>query len=289
MNTIVERDSPMLGWALGERIELITTLDPSLGLTSADPVEVSQIIMNLAVNARDAMPGGGTLTIASSNTSLSDQQGTAVPGVPDGEYVQLAITDTGTGMPKAVLDHLFEPFFTTKEPGKGTGLGLSIVYGIVQDRGGYIRVESKLGRGTSFRILLPCAEPEPAPPPVREDTRTANHGGEETILLVDQRDDVRRLAAGVLRGLGYKVFEASDPSQALQWAENEPLIDLMLVDPILHEMHGAELTERMGPLHSEMKIAVMSGYPDPKLTGPFLQKPLTDSLAKTVRKVLDHR
>jgi signal transduction histidine kinase len=165
LNTIVERDSSMLGWALGERIELITRLDPLSGLVSADPLEISQVIMNLAVNARDAMPDGGTLIIASSNTSLSAEQDTAVPGVPDGEYVQLAITDTGTGMSKEVLDHLFEPFFTTKEPGKGTGLGLSIVYGIVQDRGGYVRVESEPGRGTSFRIFLPRAEPEPAPTP----------------------------------------------------------------------------------------------------------------------------
>ena len=168
LNTIVEHDSSMLGWALGERIELITRLDPSLGLVSADPVEISQVIMNLAVNARDAITGSGTLTIASSNVSLRGGKGTAVRGVPDGDYVQLTITDTGTGMSKEVLDHLFEPFFTTKEPGKGTGLGLSIVYGIVQDRGGYIRVESQLGHGTSFRILLPRAEPEPARAPVHE-------------------------------------------------------------------------------------------------------------------------
>ena len=280
----------MLGWALGERIELITRLDPSLGLVSADPVEISQVIMNLAVNARDAMQDGGTLTIASSNTSLSGEQGTAVPGVPGGEYVQLAVTDTGTGMSKEVLDHLFEPFFTTKEPGKGTGLGLSIVYGIVQDRGGYIRVESELGRGTTFRIFLPRAEPEPASAPIREDSRTVNHGGDETILLVDNRDDVRRLAANVLRGLGYKVLEASDPSQALQSAESESRIDLILLDLILSEMHGTELAERIRSSHLEMQIAFMSGCPDPKLTTPFLQKPFTpDSLAKTVREVLDHR
>ena len=290
LNTTVERDSSMLGWALGERIELITKLDPSLGLVSADPVEISQVIMNLAVNARDAMQDGGTLTIASSNTSLSGEQGTAVPGVPGGEYVQLAVTDTGTGMSKEVLDHLFEPFFTTKEPGKGTGLGLSIVYGIVQDRGGYIRVESELGRGTTFRIFLPRAEPEPASAPIREDSRTVNHGGDETILLVDNRDDVRRLAANVLRGLGYKVLEASDPSQALQSAESESRIDLILLDLILSEMHGTELAERIRSSHLEMQIAFMSGCPDPKLTTPFLQKPFTpDSLAKTVREVLDHR
>ena len=290
LNTTVERDSSMLGWALGERIELITKLDPSLGLVSADPVEISQVIMNLAVNARDAMQDGGTLTIASSNTSLSGEQDTAVPGVPGGEYVQLAITDTGTGMSKEVLDHLFEPFFTTKEPGKGTGLGLSIVYGIVQDRGGYIRVESELGRGTTFRIFLPRAEPEPASAPVREDTRTVNHGGDETILLVDDRDNVRRLAAGVLRGLGYKVLEAGDPSQALQSAESESRIDLILLDLTLADMHGTELAERIRSSHSEMQIAFMSGCPDPKLTTPFLQKPFTpDSLAKTVREALDHR
>jgi PAS domain S-box-containing protein len=290
LNTIVERDSTMLGWTLGERIDLITNLDPSVGLVSADPVEISQVIMNLAVNARDAMPGGGKLMIASSNTSLKAEQGSAVAGVPDGEYVQLVITDTGTGMTKEVLDHLFEPFFTTKEPGKGTGLGLSIVYGIVQDRGGYVRAESEPGRGTSFRVLLPRAQPEPTSPPVVEDRRTGIRGGDETILLVDDREDVRRLAASVLRGLGYKVLEAGDPSQALHIAESESRIDLMLTDLILPEMRGNELAERVRLLHSEVQIAFMSGGLDPKLETPFLQKPFTpDSLANTVREVLDHR
>ena len=288
LNTIVERDSSMLGWTLGERIDLITDLDPSLGLASADPAEVSQFLMNLTVNARDAMPEGGTLTIASSNTSISAEQGSALPGVPDGEYVQLTVTDTGIGMTKDVLDHLFEPFFTTKEPGKGTGLGLSIVYGIVQDRGGYVRVESEPGRGTSFRIFLPRAQPEPASTPVREDSHTANRGGDETILLVDDRQDVRTLAVSVLRRLGYRVLEAGDPSQALQIGGNESRIDLMLADLTLPEMRGTELAEHMRSLHAEMQIVFMSGSPNPKLTSPFLPRPFTpESLAATVREVLD--
>jgi two-component system, cell cycle sensor histidine kinase and response regulator CckA len=157
LNTIVERDSSMLGRTLGNNIGLVTNLDPSLGLVRADPGEISQVILNLAVNARDAMSGGGTLTITSSNASLSAEQGSVVPGVPEGEYVQLTINDTGTGMTQEVLDHLFEPFFTTKEPGKGTGLGLSIVYGIVRESGGYIKVKSEVGRGTSVRVFLPHA------------------------------------------------------------------------------------------------------------------------------------
>ena len=290
LNTIVERDSTMLAWTLGERIELITNLDPSLGLVRADPLEISQVVMNLAVNARDAMPGGGTLTIASSNTSLSAEQGSAVPEVPDGEYVQLTVTDTGTGMTKEVLDRLFEPFFTTKEPGKGTGLGLSIVYGIVLDRGGYVTVESDLGRGTSFRILLSRAQPEPISAPVRKDRPTANRGGDETILLVDDRRDARTLAATILRGLGYKVLEAWDPSQALQIAERESRIDLMLADLILPEMQGAELADRMRSSHAEMQIAFMCACPNPKLKTPFLAKPFTaESLAATVREALDQR
>jgi signal transduction histidine kinase/CheY-like chemotaxis protein len=289
LNTTVERDSTMLGWTLGERISLVTNLDPSLGMVCADPVEISQIMMNLAVNARDAMPGGGKLTIASSNVSLRAEQGSA-PEVHDGEYVQLAITDTGTGMTKEVLDHLFEPFFTTKEPGKGTGLGLSIVCGIVHDRGGYIKVESKPGHGTTFRVLLPRAQPEPTAAPVHEDRRTKARGGEETILLVDDRQDVRTLAASLLRGLGYKVLEASGPSQALKIAGGESRIDLMLTDLFLPEMQGTELAERVRSSHAEMQIAFMSGCPDPKLKSPFLQKPFTpESLAQIVRELLDQR
>jgi two-component system cell cycle sensor histidine kinase/response regulator CckA len=166
LNTIVERDASMLRRALGEDIDLVTRLDPALGLVRADPGQISQIILNLAVNARDAMTGGGKLTIASSNASISAEQVSIVPGVPSGEYVQLTITDTGAGMTRETLDHLFEPFFTTKEPGKGTGLGLSIVYGILQQSGGYIKVESELGRGTSFRIFLPRIQLEPPAAPV---------------------------------------------------------------------------------------------------------------------------
>ena len=168
LNTIVERDASMLRRTLGENIDLITRLDPSLGLVYADPGQISQIILNLAVNARDAMSRGGKLIIASSNASISAEQVSLVPGVPCGEYAQLTITDTGAGMTQETLDHLFEPFFTTKEPGKGTGLGLSIVYGILQQNGGYIKVESELGRGASFRMFLPRTQLESLAAPVPE-------------------------------------------------------------------------------------------------------------------------
>jgi hypothetical protein len=160
LNTIVEQDSMIFARVVGGDIELITSLDPSLGLVRADPGHISQILLNLALNARDAMPGGGKLTVSSSNASVSAEQALVDPSVPSGEYVQLTITDTGTGMTEEVRDHLFEPFFTTKEPGKGTGLGLSIVYGIVQQSGGYIRIESQLGRGTSVRIFFPRTQQE---------------------------------------------------------------------------------------------------------------------------------
>ena len=158
LNTIVEHDLSMLRGTLGKHIELVTDLDPCLCSVRADPVEISQVLLNLAVNARDAMPGGGRLTIASFNATYCAGQSPAVPGIPEGEYVQLRVTDTGTGMSQEVLDHLFEPFFTTKEAGKGTGLGLSIIYGIVKQSGGHIRVESTPGHGTSFEIFLPHAQ-----------------------------------------------------------------------------------------------------------------------------------
>ena len=160
LNRIVERDCSMLRRTLGKNIDLVTRLDPSLGLVRVEPVEMSQVLLNLAVNARDAMPGGGKLTIVSSNATISDGQGSVAPAVPAGQYVQLTVADTGTGMTKEVLDRLFEPFFTTKEAGKGTGLGLSIIFGIVKQSGGHIRVESAPGRGTSFRIFLPRTQTE---------------------------------------------------------------------------------------------------------------------------------
>ena len=160
INGIVERDCSMLRRTLGKNIDLVTSLDPSLGLVRVDPVEISQVLLNLAVNARDAMSGGGRLTITASNATISDGQGSVVPAVPAGQYVQLTVADTGTGMTKEVLDRLFEPFFTTKEAGKGTGLGLSIIFGIVKQSGGHIRVESAPGRGTSIRIFLPRTQAE---------------------------------------------------------------------------------------------------------------------------------
>jgi len=160
LNGIVERDCSMLRRTLGKNIDLVTSLDPSLGLVRVDPVEISQVLLNLAVNARDAMSGGGRLTITASNATISDGQGSVVPAVPAGQSVQLTVADTGTGMTKEVLDRLFEPFFTTKEAGKGTGLGLSIIFGIVKQSGGHIRVKSAPGRGTCFRIFLPRIQAE---------------------------------------------------------------------------------------------------------------------------------
>jgi two-component system, cell cycle sensor histidine kinase and response regulator CckA len=290
LNTIVERDASMLRHTLGEKIEFLTNLDPSLGPVRADPGQISQVILNLSVNARDAMPNGGKLIITSYNASLSGDQGSMVPGVPSGDYVQLTITDTGTGMTEEALDHLFEPFFTTKGPGKGSGLGLSIAYGIVQQSGGCIRVESELGRGTSVRIFLPRTQLESPAAPAQENRKAAVPGGTETILLVEDRQEVRILAANILRTLGYKVLEADGPSQALEIAEDESRIDLMLTDLIMPEMPGTELAERIKLLHAETKIAIMSGSTGPeRLKVPFLPKPFTpQSLASIVRQVLDH-
>jgi len=293
LKTLVERDASMLERTLGANIEFVTSIEPSLALIRADPGQISQIILNLAVNARDAMPGGGKVTIALSNKSLSADPASTLPGVPPGEYVQLAVTDTGTGMTEEVLGHLFEPFFTTKGPGKGTGLGLSIVYGIVQQSGGYIKVETQLGGGTTVKILLPRIQQEsPAAPAPRSEHKTAaTAGGTETILVVEDRQDVRTLAVKILRGLGYKVLEADGPSQALKIAEGNFRIDLVLADLNMPEMQGSDLAERIRQSHLEMKIAIMSGSPGlEELNFPFVQKPFTpERLASTVRQVLDDR
>ena len=291
LNTVLEENAKMLPRLLGDDVELVTNLDPSPALVRADAGQISQVILNLALNARDAMPRGGRLTIASSNVVLDVEHAFGAREVPPGEYVQLAVTDTGTGMTEEVRGRLFEPFFTTKEPGQGTGLGLATVYGIVQQSGGHLVVESAIDQGSTFHLFLPKAKPEPKLPEERE-TVLPRPRGTETILLVDDRPDVRTLTALMLRDLGYTVLEAAGPSQALEIVHSK--VDLILADEIMPQMRGTELAEKIRASNPRVGILIMSGYIgsdqshhfDPKF--PFLSKPFTQQeLALALHRALD--
>jgi PAS domain S-box-containing protein len=294
LNALIAEDERMLRRLIGADIELVTNLDGALGLVRADAGNIHQVLLNLSVNARDAMPKGGKLIIATSNV---DMDGISVPGTPPGEYVQLTVTDTGSGMTEEVRSHLFEPFFTTKEQGKGTGLGLSTVYGIVRQSGGHISVESAPGKGASFRILLPRIQA--AAPGVEQASEAVLKGGTETILLVEDCAEVRSLAAKILRDLGYTVMEAESPSQALELTQTAGgKIRLILTDLVLPGMGGSELADLIKAVQKNIRVVFMSGYSDmpyiqEKISQPgfaYLQKPFTtEALTKTVREILDQR
>jgi two-component system, cell cycle sensor histidine kinase and response regulator CckA len=297
LNAVVTDNLRMLTRLIGEDVDLVMIPGGSLGMVKADPGQVEQVIMNLAVNARDAMPKGGKLTIETANVSLDENYvRTHAPAAP-GEYIMLAVSDTGMGMDADTQTHIFEPFFTTKGP-KGTGLGLSTVYGIVKQSGGYIWVRSEPGRGTTFKIYLPrvaameeTVSPQP-PVTVAEETR-----GQETILLVEDDATVRHLTRDYLRVQGYNVLEAADPAVALQItiAHSGP-IQLLLTDVIMPGMNGRELAEQVGSVRPETRVLYMSGYTENAIghNGTLepginlLQKPFTLPALKTkVRETLD--
>jgi len=294
LNAIAEGIERMLRRLIGEDIELIIRLDPELGAVRADPSQLEQVIVNLAANARDAMPEGGTLTIETANATLDGGAPDCPPDVAPGPYVRLSIRDTGVGMDAGTQARLFEPFFTTKELGKGTGLGLATVYGIVKQSGGSITVRSAAAAGTIFDIHLPrvsaAAEPVTAAPPPPEAP-----GGSETVLLVEDEDPVRELAREILEGRGYRILEARDGSQALRIAEeHRGPIALLLTDVVMPGMTGPELARRLGAGRADLKVLFVSGYTDRGFAVPgpaaslFLQKPFTpDALAGKVREVLD--
>jgi PAS domain S-box-containing protein len=293
LNSLIADSEHMLQRLIGDQIRLVTTLDPEAGSVRIDAGSFHQVLMNLVVNARDAMPGGGTLTIGTANQTITDSE----PSAADpGEYVLLTVSDTGTGMTNEVREHLFEPFFTTKDQGRGTGLGLSTVYGIVQQNAGSIFVDSEPGCGSTFRIYLPRVTAKAEPERPREYASELQTGS-ETILLVEDREDVRELTARTLRDLGYAVLEAEDSATALKFfRDRTQTIDLLLTDVAMPGINGFELADLIRTYQNDIKVLFVSGYADPehfaaRLSEPgsaYLPKPFTpQALATLIRHLLD--
>jgi two-component system, cell cycle sensor histidine kinase and response regulator CckA len=296
LNTIISELEKMLHRVIGEDIELRAMLEPEVGSVKADPGQIEQVIMNLAVNARDAMPQGGKLTIETQNIYLNDEYARQHITVNPGHYVMLAVSDTGTGMDEKTQAHIFEPFFTTKRAGHGTGLGLSTVYGIVKQSGGNIWVYSELGQGTTFKVYLPRVDEGAQEHKPQAEAEEFNRGT-ETVLLAEDEEIVRKLAIQVLESYGYHVLEAANGGAALLICERyqEP-IHLLLTDVIMPEMSGRLLADRLKLLRPEMKVLYMSGYTDNAIVhqgvlddgANFIQKPFTPkALAQKVREVLE--
>jgi len=296
LNAVLTDLTTMLQRLIGEDIELDTSFDPNIGQVRADRGQIEQIIMNLAVNARDAMPDGGKLAIETANIHLDDSYAGAHIDARSGLHVVLTITDTGTGMDKEMVSRIFEPFFTTKEQGKGTGLGLSTVYGIVKQSGGHIDVLSEPGRGTSFKVYLPRVE-EAADYATARSAQEDCPRGCETVLLVEDSDRVRKLTRTLLETYGYTVLEASNGDEAWRTSErHKGAIDLLLTDVVMPGASGREVAQRLVLVRPEMGVLYMSGYTDDAMVvhnvldgqTPFIQKPFTkDSLIRKVREVLD--
>ena len=298
LNYVVSIMEKMLRRLIGENIELVTRTARQAGRVKADPVQIEQVILNLALNARDAMAEGGRLTLETDNVELDADFVSRQPGSVPGSYVLLRVSDTGAGMDPATVAHIFEPFFTTKEKGKGTGLGLATVYGIVKQSGGYVVVTSQEGVGTTIEIYLPRADESTA---AMEDAEVPEgvHRGSETILVVEDEEAVCKLSCEFLSSRGYNVLAASDGLEALQVSEqHRGPIHLLLTDVVMPGINGQELARRLSPLKPEMKIMYIPGYTDNAIAQKFLvdpgtvflQKPFPlDTLARNVREVLEGR
>jgi nitrogen-specific signal transduction histidine kinase/CheY-like chemotaxis protein len=293
LNAVVAGMEFMLRRLIGERIALSTVPDPALGTVMADQGHLEQVIMNLAVNARDAMAGGGQLTIKTANVELDEAYCRSRVDARPGPYVALSVTDTGIGMDAAIQAQLFEPFFTTKGA-KGTGLGLSVVYGIVKQSGGFISVASEPGRGATLTIYLPRVK-APVQAPAPEPAFTETIGGSETILLVEDQAEVLTVMADILRNDGYVVIEASNGTEALEVAErHRGEIHLLVTDVVMPRIGGRELVRRLRPQRPDIRVLYVSGYTDESITdsgvvdADFLEKPLTVAgLTRKVRQVLN--
>jgi CheY-like chemotaxis protein len=295
LNAIIRESAPMLQRLIGEDIKLESHLDGSLGQVMADPDQVHQIIMNLAVNARDAMPAGGRLEIKTANIELAEADGAVMHhAATPGRYVLLTVTDTGDGMDATIREHIFEPFFTTKETGKGTGLGLATVYGIIRQSGGWIDVWSEVGVGSSFSVYLPRLDG--CPVRVEGGIGAATERGNETIFLVEDQQSVRSFAGAALREYGYRVIEASDGDQAIfAAARYAGEIHLLVTDVVMPGISGKELSERLKEVRPGLKVLFMSGYTADVIAQrgvldrsvAFLHKPFSPAeLAAKVRQVL---
>ncbi len=295
LNKLVCNVEKMLRPLLGERIHIVLETSPALGAVKVDPGQVEHILMNLAVNARDAMPRGGTLTVTTANTELGQEFRRKHPGASPGRYVMFSVADTGTGMDTHAMAHLFEPFFTTKEPGKGTGLGLSMVYGIVKQSGGYITVESEIGRGSTFRVYLPRVEgvEESA---AAEALGARRSPGTGTILLVEDEAAVRSLVETILTADGYSVLVADSAEEAVQLCRNQgATIDVLLTDVVMPGVSGPELAKTLLTLQPRLRVIYMSGYAGEYLDAEgvgadraaLLQKPFTAAaLEQKIREML---
>jgi CheY-like chemotaxis protein len=296
LGIVVSDMTRMLQRMIGETVTLRDVVSPGRGLVKADRSQIEQVLMNLAVNARDAMPDGGTLTLEVADATLDAEYENSHPGSRAGSYVMLSVRDTGTGMDTSTRSHLFEPFFTTKEIGKGTGLGLATVYGIVKQSGGYIGVDSRPGEGTVFRVFLPRVEApavvaEPVPPVA------AAPPGHETILVVEDDRGLRLLVRDILEGAGYRLLEAPGGQEALRLArDHDGPIHLLLADVIMPGMSGREVSDRLAGIRPGVPTLYMSGYTDDAVVRhgvavrdvDFIQKPFTpEDLVRRIRTILD--
>ena len=296
LNAVVTDLDRMLRRLIGEDIDLVTAPAEGLGRIKADPGQLEQVLLNLIVNSRDAMPGGGKLTIETADVDLDEGPARARADVAPGHYVMLAVSDTGCGMSPEVRARMFEPFFTTREMGRGTGLGLSTVHGIVKQSDGHIEVYSEPGRGTTIKIYFPRAE-EPLEVLERPSPAATRIEGTETILLVEDEEMIRRMLTQSLELLGYAVIEACDGSEAIaacEWRDRP--VDLLITDVIMPLMNGPELVQRIAAIRPDLRVLFMSGYTDRALIHQglrrsgtaFLQKPFTpEALARKIREILD--
>ncbi len=296
-NDVLGEMGKMLRHLIGEDIDLETSLAENLRSVKVDPGQIEQVIANLAINAKDAMPNGGKLTLETANVRLDGEFVSEDVVVAPGDYVKLSVNDTGVGIAKEDKEHIFEPFYTTKKEGKGTGLGLATCYGIVKQNGGYIWADSKINKGTTFKIYFPCVE-EISKAPAKQESKEPLGKGDETILLVEDERSVRTISARLLREKGYRVLEAANGKEALTIAASfeSGQIHLLVSDIVMPELGGRELADQLLPEHPDMKVLFISGYPGEDVARRgglshglvLLQKPFSPTLLeKEVRRCLD--